>query len=154
MGTLRLRRRVRGFAAVELALLLPTFLFVMVATAEAGRALYQYNGLTKAVRDGAQYIARYGVEAGTGVLAPTGAHETAARNLVVFGSPAAGTALLPGMTTSQVAITYDAFPAGGATNFVTVTATYTFTPLGSNLLAAFGLALPTTFTASTRMRAL
>lgn len=154
MGILQLRRRVRGFAAVELALLLPTFLFVMVATAEAGRALYQYNGLTKAVRDGAQYLARNGVDAGTGVLAPTGAHETVARALVVYGSPTGTVALLPGMTTGQVGIAYEAVPAGGPTNYVTVTATYTFQPLGSGLLATFGLQLPSTFAASMRMRAL
>jgi len=148
-----------GLAAIELALMLPTVTFMMFLVAESGRALYQYNTLTKSVRDGAQYLARYGMQVGTGVLAPTDAQETTAQNLVIYGSPVAGTRLLPVANTSTdlvVQITYQRLYGSGSDNAVTVSATYTYQPLfgvlasgftqGSNILAG------ATMSASIRMR--
>jgi Flp pilus assembly protein TadG len=128
-----------GLAAVELALLLPVFLFIVTATAEAGRALYEYNALTKGVRDAAQYLARYGVIDGTGVLAPTTAEEAAARNLAVFGTPGGGsTPLLPGLSTGDIALSYQALAPSATANQVTVVATYTYLPL-FGYIPGFGL---------------
>jgi Flp pilus assembly protein TadG len=151
-------RRQRGLAAVELALMMPVFLFVMTATAEAGRALYEYNTLTKGVRDAAQYVARYGVNVDTGVLAPTTAEEAIARNLAVYGTPATGsTPLLPGMTTGTVTLTYQAVNGSATNNQVTVVATYTYQPL-FGFIPGFGLddnfTPNTAFTATMVMSAL
>lgn len=130
--------RQRGLAVVELALLLPIMLFFMFAVAELGRVLYQYNALTKAVRDSAQYLARHGMIVGTQVLAPTPAQETTARNLVVYGTPAAGdTALVPGLSTGDVAITYQRLYGSGTDNAVTVTVNYGYQPLFDVLPDAF-----------------
>ena len=119
------RRHAYGLAAVELALLLPVFAFLMTATFEVGRALYQFNTLTKAVRDSAQYLARYGVVAG--VLNPTPAEVTTARNLVVYGTPVTGgTTLLPGMDPNDVKFLYQAIAPSLTNNYVTVRATYPF----------------------------
>lgn len=48
-----------GAAAVELALLLIPMLILILGVAEFGRALYQYNTLTKAVRDAARYLSQF-----------------------------------------------------------------------------------------------
>jgi len=52
----------RGQSMVEFALILPMMLVVMFMITEFGRALYQYNALTTAVRAGA----RQGVVSGSG----------------------------------------------------------------------------------------
>lgn len=44
----------RGQSLVEFALILPIMLVVMFMITEFGRALYQYNALTTAVREGAR----------------------------------------------------------------------------------------------------
>lgn len=148
--------RQAGTAAVELALLLPLVAFMMFLVAESGRALYQYNTLNKSVRDAAQYLARYGMHIGTGVLAPTSAQETRARNLAVYGSPVAGTTpLLPGLKASNVAITYQRLYGSGADNAVTVTATYAYQPLFGVLASGFTQGSPLgakQMVASIRMR--
>jgi Flp pilus assembly protein TadG len=149
--------RQRGLAAVELALLTPVLLLAMFFTAEIARALYQYNTLTKSVRDGAQYLARYGVIVGTGVLAPTAAEETAARNLVAYGSPVAGTALLPGLAPGDVNLAYAAL-YGPVNDTVTVSIDYEYQPLFAVLPAAMtqgkNIAGGFEMSASLRMRAL
>jgi len=147
----------RGLAAVELALLLPTLLVTMYFTAEVGRALYQYNTLTKAVRDGAQYLARYGMSAG--VLNPTDEQEARAQNLIVYGSAGAGaTALLPGLSADDVVLTYEKLYGAESNNAVTVTVTYAYQPLYGALAPAFtqgqGLLGGVSFVASLRVRGL
>lgn len=154
------RNRNRGMAAVELALLAPIFLVLLMAVAEFGHALYQYNTLTKSVRDAAQYLARYGMTAG--VVAPTPAEVTAARCLVVYGKPACpdppdeALKLLPGMDPAgDVTFAYE--PSAAPTH-VKVTATYDYVPLVGMVLPSFGsgvvLSVPATLTASIRMRGL
>ena len=150
------RTRQRGLAAVELALLMPIFLLTAYATAELGRALYQFNILSKSVRDGAQYLARYGSVAG--VMAPSGAQITTAKNLVVYGSPVTGTALLPDLKTSDVTITPKVVAPSLTANYIEISATYTFESKFSGVIPVFGLgddiAAPGTYTATIRMKAL
>lgn len=87
------RPRQRGVAIVEFALVLPMLLLLSAITTEFGRAMYQYNTLTKTVRDGARYLS---------MRAPnTSITET--RNLIVYGNTAGtGTPLAPGLTTANV----------------------------------------------------
>lgn len=112
-----------GLAAVEMAIVLPLFLMLLLATAELGRALYQYNTLHKAVRDGARYLAEHALNS-VPVIEITAAKTTATRNLVLYGSPAGGgTPLLQGLAPGDVAVeAVDAF-------HVRVTATYAYAPL-------------------------
>jgi Flp pilus assembly protein TadG len=78
---------------VELALILPFLLVMTFLVTEFGRAIYQYNILTKSVRDASRYLA----------LQTPGTHITEARNLVVYGNTAGtGNALATGLTTSHV----------------------------------------------------
>jgi Flp pilus assembly protein TadG len=123
--------RQRGIATIEFAICAPILLLLMLATAEVGRMLMQYNTLNKAVRDGARYAVREAAAGSTGTVAITTAVRDNTRNLVVTGNMAGtGTALLPGLTVGNVAVT----DAGAG--FVAVSATYTYQPI-------LGAALPT-----------
>jgi Flp pilus assembly protein TadG len=94
------RSRTRGVVAVEFALVLMPMIVLVTGVAEFGRAIYQYETLTKATRDAARYLSVY--------LPSDPAYPTAAAQcLVVYGSTtcgASGTELVPGLTTSMVVI--------------------------------------------------
>lgn len=83
----------RGVAIIELALALPFLLAMTFVVTEFGRAIYQYNILTKSVRDAARYMS----------IQTPGTHLTECKNLVVYGNTAGtGTALALGLTTANV----------------------------------------------------
>ncbi|HUR42295.1 MAG TPA: TadE family protein [Verrucomicrobiae bacterium] len=152
---MRIRKLQWGLAAVELALMLPIFLLIVTWTAEIGRIMYQHNTLTKSVRDGAQYLARYGVVAG--IVNPTADQKTLARTLIVYGSPVVGsTPLLPGLAPSQITITTEVEPPATVATHVVVSISYPFQPVFG--LPGFGIASDgtssATLTASMRMRGL
>lgn len=117
------RRRIKGVAVIETAVILPLVLFLLFGIGEIGRAIGQYNTLTKAVRDGARYLANSPTNA-AGV--PQIADRIAsAKNLVVFGNiGGTGAPLLPGLVTGNVAN-----PTVNAGGYITVTATYNFRPV-------------------------
>lgn len=82
-----------GTAMVEFALVLPLLLMLTFVTTEFSRALYQYNTLTKTVRDAARYLSSQN----------PGTKITEAKNLVVYGSLAnTGSPLAFGLSVSQV----------------------------------------------------
>ena len=87
-----------GVAAIEMALLLPLLLLLAFGLTELGRAVYQYNTLAKAVRDGARHLSQY--EPGDAGRAEE------ARSLVVCGAIVCGDrpALVPGMSSSYVRV--------------------------------------------------
>ena len=94
------RSRMRGIAAVEFALVLLPMTVLATGVAEFGRAIYQDETLTKATRNAARYLS---------VFLPTDSAYplAAAQCLVVYGNTtcgAAGTELLPGLTTSMVIV--------------------------------------------------
>ena len=76
---------------------------------ELGRAIHQYNTLTKATRDAARYL----------TLFETGTRDAAAICLAVYGTvvvnaaggaTCSGTPLLPGLSTANVAVAYRRCP--------------------------------------------
>jgi len=73
----------RGTAIIEFAIALPLLLFLLLATAETGRLLSQYDTLNKAVRDAARYLATNALGGTTGVVSITPQLQTATANLVV-----------------------------------------------------------------------
>jgi Flp pilus assembly protein TadG len=88
-----MRKNQSGTALVEFALVLPFILLLTMLTTEFGRAIYEYNVLTKSVRDAARYLS----------MQTPGTHETEARNLIVYGNLAGtGTPLAIGLTPSHV----------------------------------------------------
>ena len=97
----------RGTAIIEFAIALPLLLFLLLATAETGRLLSQYDTLNKAVRDAARYLATNALGGTTGVVSITPQLQTATANLVVTEtSPAPGPRCclisLPAMSRSQI----------------------------------------------------
>lgn len=125
----------RGLATVELAICIPVLLLLMLATAEVGRLLYQYNTLLKAVRDGARFAVIDAAVAGgtTRVVSITAPVRVQTRNLVVTGNTAGtGTPLLPRLTVDNVTVT----DAGNG--FVSVAATYVYSPMVAATLPTFG----------------
>lgn len=88
-----MKHQQNGVALVEFALVLPLLLVMTFITTELGRAMYQYNTITKSLRDGARYLS---------VHAP-GTHLTEARNLIVYGNVAGtGAPLTVGLTLARV----------------------------------------------------
>lgn len=71
-----MKRAQRGVAIVEFALILPFLLILTFITTEFGRAIWEYNTLTKSVRDASRYLATQ----------PPGEKITQARNLMVYGN--------------------------------------------------------------------
>lgn len=143
----------RGLATIELAICLPVLLLLMLATAEIGRLLIQYNTLAKAVRDGARYACAHAAVGTTRIVNITAATRAETRNLVVTGTTVGtGTPLLPGLTVNNV--TVDDVGNG----FVSVAATYTYAPILGATLPTFGLGAPINLTmalpATVVMRAL
>ena len=86
-----MKNKQTGVALVEFALVLPLLLILTFIVTEYSRALYQYNTLTKSVRDAARYLS---------IQTPYDATKYAiAKNLVVFGNPAgSGAPLAIGLT--------------------------------------------------------
>jgi Flp pilus assembly protein TadG len=145
--------RQRGIATIEFAICAPVLLLLMLATAEVGRMLIQYNTLNKAVRDGARYAVREAAAGSTGTVAITTEVRDNTRNLVVTGTMAGtGAPLLPGLTVDNVAVT----DAGAG--FVAVSATYTYQPILGAALPTFGsrgaISTNVPLTATVVMRAL
>jgi Flp pilus assembly protein TadG len=71
-------KKQRGVAIVEFALILPFLVLLSITAAEFGRAIWEYQTLTKSVRDAARYLAIQTPGAAAGV--------TRARNLMVYGN--------------------------------------------------------------------
>lgn len=91
------RRDEQGLQLVELAIVIPIFLLLFGATAEFGRYFYEYTTAAKAARLGARYLTSVSVNA---------AHDTTAKNLVVYGNTAGtGSPILSGLTTANVQVT-------------------------------------------------
>ena len=83
----------KGVAIVEFALILPFLLLLTFLTTEFGRAVWEYNTLTKSVREAARYLS----------IQTPGTKITEARNLIVYGNLAGdGPPLAAGLTTTLV----------------------------------------------------
>ena len=134
-----------GLVSVELAIALPLILLIMLATADYGRAFYQYTTLTKAVEAGTRYYASTVLDTNI----PN--KETTTVNLVIFGSPQAGSdvdRVLPGFGTTNGSVA----PPVLIIDHVRVSAQYNFVPLIAGI-PIFGSATGFTMTATNTMRA-
>ena len=78
-------------------MVLPLLLLIALGVVEFGRAYYQYNTLTKAVREGARYMSMHAYD--TDELAR-------AKNMTVFGNrEGTGSPCLPGLGVGNIAVT-------------------------------------------------
>lgn len=128
-----MKNKEQGVAIIEFALILPLLLILTFITTEFGRALYQYNTITKSVGGAARYLS---------MQDSTDTQKTGmAKNLVVCGNPQSCSGELPlaiGLSVNQVDIKWT-FNQGASPsiNVVTIKVTgYKFKPLIS---VAFGI---------------
>ena len=130
----------RGLVVVELAITLPLIVLIMFATAELGRAFYQYTTLTKAVEAGTRY---YSSDQTVGTDKITA--------VVVYGTPkVGGDGRKPVLPNNPINVTVDTDVDGD----VRVEATYLFEPMLGAKLPIVGKITGFTMTASNTMRAL
>jgi len=89
-------KRSRGAAVVEFALLIIPLMVLVFGITEFGRAIYQYDTLTKATRNAVRYLSTRASGEGFGV----------AQDLAYCGKSPCGTAapLVPGLATSMIVI--------------------------------------------------
>ncbi|MFN0111873.1 MAG: TadE/TadG family type IV pilus assembly protein [Blastocatellia bacterium] len=112
----------RGAQLIELAIVLPIFLMLLAAAAEFGYYFHTYVTLTRATRVAARHLS---------ARPYNNDEKTVAKNLAVCGSPtscSSGSAILSGLTTSNVQITH----TGNGTLPTTVKVqiiNYTYTPV-------------------------
>jgi hypothetical protein len=134
-----LMRDLRGVAIIEFVIALPLLLVLIMATAEFGRAMLQYNTLTQALRDGARYVSSNAMSGSSGTMALDGL-ESAACNLVRFGNVGGSSApLLPGTVDCVLS-------QQGAEDFV-LSAQYAYAPIFAALpMFGYGQTLATLFT--------
>lgn len=159
MNTVSAPAKQRGLATVELALISPFLLIMMLVAAEFTRAFYQYNILTKGVRDAARWAADEGFVGSTGVFQLTNAKKSEAENIAKTGTiNGAGAPLLDGVFGE---FTVDQLDIGNAPvrEHVVVTAEYEYQPLAVGGISRMGFLsadIDTSFTlrASSTMRAL
>ena len=124
----------RGVAVVEFAITAPLLIFVMLATAEVGRAFVVYDTLSYSIRNSARFVTEHAINGTTGVVEISGAVVSQARNLAVYGNVAGtGGAKLPNFQTSQITV----IDAGN--DNIRVTAAYPYQPMLGAVLPTFGL---------------
>jgi Flp pilus assembly protein TadG len=141
-------KRQQGAAAVEFAILVIPLLIILTGITEYGRALYYYNAIAKAARDGARLLStQTPADPGYGALV------TKATCTAVYGnSGCTGQPLAPGLTTAMVSVcdpascpaTHLAQATGtGVVNLVTLTvgaaAPYQFASMAPFMPALFGV---------------
>jgi Flp pilus assembly protein TadG len=151
--------RQRGIMTVEFIIVAPLLMLLLIAVSEFGHALYQYNTLTKSVRDGARYLAANAISGSTVIIIDSTDIEDT-ENLVVYGTTAnTGSPILPGLATSHVTVSC----LGGGTacpgvDHIVVAAQYPYRSIMGATLAMFGygadISLGITLTSTITMRAL
>jgi hypothetical protein len=118
----KFKARQRGAVLVEMALVTPILLVLLLATADLTRAFIEHNTVTKAVRNGARYVAAKAFDGTTGVVNVDATLRSETQNLVVFGSttpPGGASPLVPGLTPANITVVQIA-----GTDDIVVSATY------------------------------
>jgi Flp pilus assembly protein TadG len=123
--------RQKGIAVVECVIVLPLVLFLILAVAELGNAIQQYNSLTHAARDAARYASKR-ARGQTGIIELSAAEISIAQNLVSYGDAAGGTAILPGLSPANVTISLV------NTENVSVAVAYNYQPIFAPSIPALG----------------
>ena len=147
------KHRQRGIAAIETAIALPVLLLLLVGTAEIGRAFYQYNTLTQAVRSAVRYLADNAIEGSSGVVSLDDAKRSLVKNLVVYANvDGTGDPILTGLDVGNIAV------SAPDASHIQVDASYSYQPIFVRI-PTFGASTPDidtgfTLNASTTMRAL
>jgi hypothetical protein len=120
----KFKARQRGAVLVEMVLVTPILLVLLLVTADLTRAFIEHNTVTKAVRNGARYVAANALVGTTGDVNIDATLRIETQNLVVFGStinpPLPGASpVVPGLTPANITVVQIA-----GTNDIAVSATY------------------------------
>ena len=133
--------RQRGAILAETVVVLPLVIFLVVLTAEVTNAFVDHNTLTKAVRNGARHVASNAILGTTGIVLLQPQLITEAQNLVVYGNVSGGgTALIPGLATSNVKV----LDLGG--DNIAVSAAHNYSGILGTMLPAFGFGADSSLT--------
>jgi len=101
---LGLARNREGSVMLEFAIGSGVLIAAFTGTFQFGYSFLQYNNLENAVARGARYASLVPYDSATTTYSD--AFGTAVKNMVLYGSPTAGTSpVLPGLTTSNVNLT-------------------------------------------------
>jgi len=114
------RKSEQGTSMAEFAVIATFFLMLIFAIIEFGRLMYTYNALADATRRGARYAVLHHQTAKNGEPDPI----TCAKNVVVYGETnlnsatcaPTGSALINGLTTSNVSVVYEGADADNDPN--------------------------------------
>lgn len=118
MHSRAMRRRDRGAAAVEFALVLPVLLVLVLGIVEFGRAYYYQTTVSGAAREGVRVMALENDAAQ--------ATSTTQSNLAAFGVTGAGVSISPSTCTTGTDVTVTVtYPMGYITGFFGNTLTLT-----------------------------
>ena len=137
----------QGQSLLEFAMTLPLLLLIVLGVIEFGRAYFQYNTLSKAVRQGARYMSMHAYDP---------IELTRAQNIAIYGNrEGTGSPCLPGLAAGNITITPrnpDTAQGASRTNpprWVRVEITgYAFQPMFAGILPISSF----TFTPSVEMR--
>lgn len=138
-------RREQGVAIVEFAITLPLLLLLLLAIAEFGRMLYQYNILLQASRDAGRYVAGQAWNRSLGIVDLNAGLKSKTQEVAVLNVPPS---LVAGSVVEVTQV---------GSEHVQVSITRTFVPLIGNGIPSFigdGVALNFPLVATTVMRVL
>lgn len=127
------RRKTKGQALAEFALVAPLFFLILLGIIEAGRFIFYYEVLNNATREGA----RYAIVNGANTLGcPTGPPAPASRPCDVPGDDVRKRVrdAAVGTLGSGVTVTPTWAPDNGRGSIVTVTASYTYSSLAGSVI--------------------
>ncbi|HGY9614284.1 TadE/TadG family type IV pilus assembly protein [Vibrio harveyi] len=116
-----------GLAIIEFIIALPVLLMLTVLVIDVCRAFIQYTEVNKALQNGARYavVDTYGTLTFDSI-----ADETSIKNVVVYGSPTAGTTpIIDHIAVGDITITQPT----QANKEVTLSATYNYVPIFSTV---------------------
>ena len=100
------RRRERGIATIEFALTFSFFFLMIVAVVSGGHLFFTHNALVESTRRGARYAALLAKPA-TGACANNSTTVDPVKNMVLYGTPTAGTqTLVYNLQPSNVTVCY------------------------------------------------
>ena len=124
----------RGFILIEFAIAVPILLVMLLATAEVGRCLYQYNTLTKQVLSGVRYAVANASRGSTGTVLLTDAVKATVKNLVIYGNEVGtGNVILPSFLPANVQVDI------AEPEYVRVAVEYSYVPIMGATLPMFGI---------------
>jgi len=138
----------QGVAAIELAMLAPTLLFLLMGIFDVGQMTYTAMQVRAAAHAGAQYV--YGLNGGACTTSGIASAVTSATSLAVSASPSPVCGVLACVTNNAlVTTTGTTCPSGDPPGtYATISAKATFTPVAP----WSKLVLPTTITANSEIR--